>query len=53
MCQELVAPDEDGRVRLEGIRLAGTKQWVWGPVVVYEECRLDLVTPSYGVVGYT
>jgi hypothetical protein len=46
VCQDAVEPDEAGKVRFEGITEAPKgKAWVWGPVAVHEQCRLDLATP--------
>jgi hypothetical protein len=46
VCSKEVEPDLRGEVRLEGITEAPKgKAWVWGPVPVHEDCRLELATP--------
>jgi hypothetical protein len=52
VCTLPVLPDVQGRVRVEGITLQDQpKQWVWGPVVVHEDCRMDVRTPYDDEVG--
>jgi hypothetical protein len=52
VCHRLVAPGHDGKVQIEGISHIDTpKAWVWGPVVVHDNCRLDLKTPFDDKIG--
>lgn len=52
VCHEPVAPGRDGQMQCEGIyRLGKPEAWVWGPVVVHDECRLDVKTPFDEKVG--
>ena len=51
VCSQTVHPDDEGTVRLEGITPDDSKVWVWGPVPVHEDCRLDLTTPYDDRVG--
>jgi hypothetical protein len=49
---EQVAPGDDGKIRLEGIPHIDTpKAWVWGPVVIHDNCRLRLKTPFDDQLG--
>jgi hypothetical protein len=41
----------DDRVHMEGVSEEGTRNWVWGPVTVHYDCRLQLTTPYDDRIG--
>jgi hypothetical protein len=45
VCGRLVASDVRGEVQHEAVARREDKHVVWGPVVVHDDCRLDVVTP--------
>lgn len=52
VCRGTILPNDSGKVRLEGVTESPRgKAWVWGPVPVHENCRLDLATPFDEGVG--
>jgi hypothetical protein len=52
VCERAVSPDDHGKIRLEGVtHERAPKAWVWGPVPVHDECRLDLQTPYDDQIG--
>jgi hypothetical protein len=53
VCDRAVEPDDQGKVRREGVVREGSSavDWAWGPVVVHEECRTKLRTPLDHAVG--
>lgn len=52
VCHEQVEAGCDGKVQLEGVSHVDTpKAWVWGPVVVHDDCRLGLETPFDDKIG--
>lgn len=52
VCSRAIDPDDRGEVRFEGItQTTAARPWVWGPVAVHEQCRLDLKTPFDDKVG--
>ncbi len=52
VCHEQVEPDDDGKVQVEGVsHVDMPKAWVWGPVVVHDQCRLRVKTPFDDRVG--
>lgn len=52
VCSRSVAPGRDGKVQREGITTERPPGgWVWGPVVVHDDCRLELTTPLDDLVG--
>ena len=52
VCGDVVSPDQEGKIRFEGVTEAPKgKAWVWGPVVVHDGCRLQLVTPFDDRIG--
>lgn len=52
VCAGPVQPDGAGQVRLEGITEPDkSHDWVWGPVVVHEDCRVHVTTPYDEEIG--
>ena len=56
VCHHSIEPNAQGEVRFEGVTLnfepaSGVQGWVWGPVAVHEDCRLQLETPHDDRVG--
>jgi hypothetical protein len=52
VCHKPVVPGHDRKVQIEGISHVKTpKAWVWGPVIVHDDCRLRLTTPFDDEVG--
>ena len=53
VCGRQVAPGPDGTVRVAGLApREAPRVWVWGPVLVHEKCRFDVVTPFDDETGY-
>lgn len=52
VCHQHVEAGRDGKVQLEGVSHVGTpKAWVWGPVVVHDDCRVQVKTPFDDKIG--
>jgi hypothetical protein len=52
VCKKPITPDARGKIRLEGVtHKSAPKAWVWGPVAVHDECRLNLCTPYDDQIG--
>jgi hypothetical protein len=52
VCKRPIIPDARGKIRLEGVtHRSAPKAWVWGPVAVHEDCRLNLHSPYKDEIG--